>query len=161
MATSKETIRPGKFVTLTYSIEDLDGNTLEQNDLPVSYIYGGDQELIGGMEKAVAGRSVGDEVKVTVPPQEGFGKHDPDLTFTDDLENVPERFRHVGAEVQMQNDRGEVKSFFVTKIENGKLTVDGNHPMAGKTVVVKVKILEVRDATDADRQQVSQQHALH
>jgi len=161
MATSKETIRPGKFVTLTYSIEDLDGNTLEQNDLPVSYIYGGDQELIGGMEKAVAGRSVGDEVKVTVPPQEGFGKHDPDLTFTDDLENVPEQFRHVGAEVQMQNDRGEVKSFFVTKIENGKLTVDGNHPMAGKTVVVKVKILEVRDATDADRQQVSQQHALH
>ena len=50
----------------------------------------------------------------------------------------------------MQNETGEVKSFFVTKIEDGKLTVDGNHPLAGKELVVRVKILEVRDATKED-----------
>jgi FKBP-type peptidyl-prolyl cis-trans isomerase SlyD len=147
---TKEIIKPGKFVSLTYSIRDPEGNTLEHNDLPVSYVHGGDQELIGGMDKAVAGRSAGDEVEVEVRPEEGFGAHDPNLTFTDDIDNVPEQFRFVGAEVQMQNDAGEVKSFFVTKIEKGKLTVDGNHPMAGKTLRVKVKILEVRDATEAD-----------
>ena len=147
---SIETIKAGKFVSLTYSISDTEGNLLEQSDLPVTYIHGGETELIGGMDRAVAGKSTGDEVMLTVPAADGFGSHDPDLTFTDDIENVPPQFRQIGAEVQMQNSTGEVKSFYVTKIEHGKLTVDGNHPMAGKTLQVKVKILEVRDATKED-----------
>lgn len=147
---SPETIQAGKFVSLTYSICDLEGNVLEQSDLPVNYIHGGETELIGGMDKAVAGKTVGDEVSITLTSAEGFGDRDPSLTFTDDLENVPPQFRHLGAEVQMQNESGEVKSFFVTKIENGKLTVDGNHPLAGKDLLVKVKIREVRDATRED-----------
>ncbi len=83
-------------------------------------------------------------------PEDGFGSHDPALTFVDDIDNVPPQFRKVGAEVQMQNDEGEVKSFFVRKIENGKLTVDGNHPLAGKTLKIRVEIKEVREATPAD-----------
>ncbi|EGV52644.1 FKBP-type peptidyl-prolyl cis-trans isomerase [Candidatus Endoriftia persephone] len=151
---TKESIKTGKFVSLTYSISDTEGNVLEQSDLPVTYIHGGETELIGGMDKAVAGRSEGDEVKLTIEPKDGFGDHDPTLTFTDDLENVPPEFRKLGAEVQMQNSEGETKSFFVTKIEDGKLTVDGNHPLAGKRLLVKVKILEVRDATREDAQSI-------
>ncbi len=147
---AREVIKPGKYVSLTYTISDDEGNLLEQNDIPVNYIHGGDTALIGGMDEAVEGKGVGDTVEVTVPPEQGFGERDPSLTFTDDLENVPPQFRHVGAEVQMQNEAGETKSFFVTRIEDGKLTVDGNHPMAGKTLVVRVKILEVRDATAED-----------
>lgn len=158
---SDNRIRDGKFVSLTYSIEDLDGNTLEHNDLPVSYIHGGDQELIGGMDQAVIGKVPGDEVSMVVPPEQGFGDHDPDLTFTDDLENVPEQFHTLGAEVQMQNEAGEVKTFYVTRIEDGKLTVDGNHPFAGKTLRVNIKILEVRDATEADRQAIAAQGIYH
>jgi FKBP-type peptidyl-prolyl cis-trans isomerase SlyD len=154
---SKETIKPGKFVSLTYSICDLDGNVLEQSDLPVNYIHGGETELIGGMDSAVAGKGPGDEVGITVPPEQGFGDHDPALTFTDNIENVPPQFRQLGAEVQMQNEAGEVKSFFVTNIENGQLTVDGNHPMAGKTLKVNVKILEVRDATREDAMNIGAQ----
>ena len=154
---SKEIIKSGKFVSLTYSISDLDDHVLEQSDLPVNYIHGGETELIGGMDRAVTGKGPGDEVSLTVPPDKGFGEHDPDLTFTDDIENVPPQFRQLGAEVQMQNEAGEVKSFFVTRIENGKLTVDGNHPLAGKTLKVKVKILEVRDATQEDLMNVGSQ----
>ncbi len=115
-----------------------------------NYIHGGETELIGGMDKAVAGKGVGDEVTIRLSPAHGFGDHDPNLTFTDDIENVPPQFRQLGAEVQMQNEVGEMKSFFVTKIENGRLTVDGDHPLAGKELTVKVKILEVRDATQED-----------
>ncbi len=147
---SKEVIKYGKFVSLTYTIVDETGNLMEQNDIPQSYIHGGETELIGGMDKAVAGKSVGDEVEMTISPDDGFGPHDPDLTFTDDLANVPPEFRHIGAEVQMGNDQGEAKTFYVTKIEDGKLTVDGNHPMAGKNLIVKVKILTIRDATPED-----------
>jgi FKBP-type peptidyl-prolyl cis-trans isomerase SlyD len=147
---SPQVIKPGKFVTLTYTIADTEGNLLEQNDIPVNYVHGGDTELIGGMDRAVAGKAAGDTIEMTVPPEDGFGPHDPSLTFTDDIENVPPQFRRIGAEVQMQNEAGEAKTFLVTRLEDGKLTVDGNHPLAGKTLVVRVKILEVRDATIED-----------
>jgi FKBP-type peptidyl-prolyl cis-trans isomerase SlyD len=158
---SKETIKNGKYVSLTYRIEDDKGNTLEHNDMPVGYILGGDQELIGGMDRAMFGKSAGDSVEMTVPPEQGFGPRDPALAFTDDIENVPPQFRQIGAEVQMQNDAGEAKTFYVTEIRDGKLTIDGNHPMAGKTLKVKVRILEVRDPTDADRQSTSAPQMYH
>lgn len=151
-----EKIKPGKFVSFTYVISDTQGNILEQNDIPVSYVYGGDMELLGGMDRALRGKQAGDRVEFDVPPGQGFGEHDPDLTFTDDLENVPPEFRFLGAEVQMQNDQGEVKSFFVTKIENGKLTVDGNHPLAGRDLKVSIEVKEVRDATAEDMQTSAQ-----
>lgn len=150
-----DTIRAGKFVSLTYVIADMDGHVLEQNDIPVSYIYGGEMELLGGMDQAIRGKRAGDRIEFTVSPSEGFGDHDPDLTFTDDLDNVPPQFRQLGAEVQMQNEAGEIKSFFVTKIEDGKLTVDGNHPLAGRTLKVIVDIKEVRTATKEDALLVS------
>jgi FKBP-type peptidyl-prolyl cis-trans isomerase SlyD len=149
----KEVIKPGKFVSLTYFICDESGNVVEQNDLPVHYIYGGRSELIGEVDKAVAGKCAGDAVEISVPPEKGFGAHDPSLTFTDEIANVPEQFRFVGAEVTMQNEAGDVKPFYVTRIEDGKLTVDGNHPLAGKTLSVKVKIMEVRDPTQQELSQ--------
>lgn len=145
-----ETIQPGKFVALTYTIYDKEGNTLEHNDLPIGYVYGGPQTLIGGMEEAVLGKRVGDAVELFVSPERGFGLYDPNLTFTDEVDNVPEEFRYVGAEVQMQNDDGDIKRFFVTRIADGFLTIDGNHPMAGKDLRVRIRISEVRDATRAD-----------
>jgi FKBP-type peptidyl-prolyl cis-trans isomerase SlyD len=87
---------------------------------------------------------------MTVAPEDGFGAHDPNLTFTDDIENVPPEFRRLGAEVEMQNEAGDVLNFYVTKIEDGKLTMDGNHPLAGKKLMVRVTIKEVRDPTPAD-----------
>ena len=143
---SEQVVELGKYVALTYSIRDEHGDVLEQYDLPVGFVYGSDTELIGGMDKAIKGKTAGETVEVTVGPEQGFGAHDPALTFTDDIENVPPQFRHVGAEVAMQNDAGDTKTFYVTQIEDGKLTVDANHPLAGKPLIVRVNILEVRDA---------------
>jgi FKBP-type peptidyl-prolyl cis-trans isomerase SlyD len=143
---SEQIVQPGKYVALTYVIEDDNGQIVEQHDMPLGFVYGSDTELIGGMDKAVAGKRKGDQVTVKVSPEQGFGDHDPDLTFVDSIDNVPPQFRQVGAEVQMQNDEGETKSFFVTQIEDGQVTVDGNHPLAGKDLTVRVTITEVRDA---------------
>ena len=145
-----EKIEPGKYVSLTYVISDESGSVVEQNDIPVGYIYGGDVELLGGMDSALEDKVAGDEVTSKIPPEKGFGDLDSSLMFTDDIENVPPKFRHIGAEVQMQNENNETRVFYVTKIEDGKLTVDGNHPLAGKILTLKVKILDVRDATEED-----------
>jgi FKBP-type peptidyl-prolyl cis-trans isomerase SlyD len=144
---SQEIVRPGKYVGLIYSIADDAGTIVEQTDLPVGYIHGGNTELIGGMDAAVSGKRAGDRVELTLLPDQGFGPHDPNLTFTDALENVPPEFRFLGAEVPMQSESGEVKTFYVTRIAEGTLTVDGNHPLAGKSLRVHVRIQEVRDPT--------------
>lgn len=150
MTGSEQVIMPGKLVSLTYRILAPDGRLLEQTDVPVSYIHGGQVELIGGMDAVISGKCAGDEVEILLGPDEGFGPWDPSLTFTDDLENVPEEFRYVGAEVPMQNDQGEVRAFHVIRIADGRLTVDGNHPLAGKALRVHVRIQEIRDPTQAE-----------
>lgn len=142
-----------KFVEFTYTIKDNKGSLLEQIDIPVSYVHGADSGIIEKLEQALTGHKVGDRVSVTLTPEEGFGHHRPELTYTDNIENVPEQFRRVGAEVEMQNERGEVKTFRVANIENGKLTVDGNHPLAGKTLKFTVEVRGIRVATPEEIQQ--------
>ena len=156
---TKETIQSGKYVALTYTIVDDHGDVVEQHDVPIGFVYGSDTELIGSMDKAVVGKCVGDQMEVKVPPELGFGSYDPNLTFTDKVENVPPQFHTLGAEVQMQNEQGETKMFYVTEIEDGMLTVDGNHPLAGKELTVRVTITEIRDAKPGE-EQVSGIHAM-
>jgi FKBP-type peptidyl-prolyl cis-trans isomerase SlyD len=145
-----EMISKDKYVSLTYSISDEQGETLERIDLPVKYIQGHKSQVIEKIEQTLEGHKTGDEVDVTLSPEEGFGEYQEELSFTDDVKNVPTQFHQIGAEVEFKNDRGEVKIFHVTKIENGKLTVDGNHPFAGKTIIYNIKVNEVRDATQEE-----------
>ncbi|MDH5485542.1 MAG: FKBP-type peptidyl-prolyl cis-trans isomerase [Gammaproteobacteria bacterium] len=145
---SDQRITRNKAVQFTYTISDDEGNVVEQVDLPVNYVHGASSMgLIESVERALTGCRSGDKIQVDVPPAEGFGEVDPSLTFTDDVENVPPQFRQLGARVEMQNDQGETKEFVVSKIEDGKLTIDGNHPLAGKTAKFSVTVLSVRDAT--------------
>ncbi|MGF1644421.1 MAG: peptidylprolyl isomerase [Thiotrichales bacterium] len=142
-----ETIRKHKLVEFTYRILDEHGRVLEQVDLPFNYIHGRDSGMHEKIERAMEGHRAGDTVTVRLDPSDGFGEADPNLIFTDDIDNVPEEFRRVGAEVEFRNDRGETKTFRVTEREDGKLTFDGNHPLAGKPIEFNLEILQVRDAT--------------
>lgn len=141
-----DVVRAGKYVAISYTIVDERGEAVEHHDLPVGYVHGGDTQLLGGMDAAVTGLRAGDEVRKTLPPVQAFGERDESLVFTDDIENVPAEYRRLGAEVTMQNDQGESRTFYVTAMDEDSLTLDGNHPLAGQTIDVTVKIHEVRDA---------------
>ena len=143
----QDLVRPNKVVSLTYVIRKQDGEIFEYTDLPVAYVHGAGSRLFHKIEQALEGRRVGEKVNVTLAPEEGFGAHDPGLTFTDDLENVPEQFRHVGAQLQAQNSRGEELTFVVTHVGEKHVTVDANHPLAGQTVNFEVTVAQIRDAT--------------
>ena len=142
-----DTIKRDKFVSLTYTISDEYDEILERIDMPVNYVHGRDSQVIEKVEKALEGCAQGDEISVELSPDEGFGEHQAELTFIDQIDNVPPEFRHIGAEVEFQNDKGESRMFRVTNIEDGKLTVDGNHPFAGKVITYHIKVAAVRDAT--------------
>ena len=155
-------ISKNKFVSLIYTITDENDNILERIDMPIQYIQGGKSQLIEKIETALEGHKTGDLVHVTLIPEEGFGEHQAELTFADDIANVPSQFHSIGAEVEFQNDRGESKIFRVTNIEDGKLTVDGNHPFAGKTITYNITVTEVRNATaDELKNRVENMNALH
>ncbi len=147
---TEQFIGDGKVVSFTYWILDEAGDIIEQSDLPISYVHGGKHDLFDKVEQQLEGSVIGDTVEVSLSPEEGFGPHDPSLTYTDALDNVPSEFHHVGAEVEMVNDQGDAKTFVVTHIEDGKLTVDGNHPMAGKIITFHIHVTDIRDATEEE-----------
>lgn len=134
-------------VKLTYSITDELGNVVEQIDVPISYLHGGAAGLFPKIEQALEGRGIGDAVTVELSPEEGFGSWDPAMTFSDLIENVPPEYRQVGAKAEFVNDEQETITMVVTHVDNGTVTLDGNHPFAGKTVTFHVKVEEIRPAT--------------
>lgn len=143
----EDTVIRNTVVYLTYSIWDQGGRLFEQYDLPVGYVHGVNGPLFERIEHALEGRKVGDKVEVTLTPHDGFGEHKPELTFTDDIDNVPPEHRRLGSEVMFENGRGEQMLFRVTRIGEGRLTVDANHPLAGQTVKFVGNIVGLRPAT--------------
>jgi len=143
-------ISQNKLVSVVFTITDVSDSVLERNDMPIQYIQGVNSQVIEKVERALEGHQAGDMVQVTLTPEEGFGLHHPELTFTDDIDNVPAEFHSIGAEIEFQNDHGESKIFRVSEIKDGKLTVDGNHPFAGKCITYNIKVKEVRDPTASE-----------
>ena len=72
------------------------------------------------------------------------------LVFTDRIENVPEEYRKVGTSILMENDKGQTRSFLVTRVDDKTLTVDGNNPLCGREVVFTLEIVTVREPTDEE-----------
>ncbi|WP_455196854.1 FKBP-type peptidyl-prolyl cis-trans isomerase [Kaarinaea lacus] len=146
----RESISNKNVVTFTYQILDEDGNIVEHSDVPMEYIHGASGAMYPKVEQALEGKVVGVTVEVVLSPKDGFGEHDPNLTFTDHIDNVPQEYRWVGAKPAFENESGEVMELLVSKIEGDQLTVDANHPLAGKTVTFRIKVLDVRKASAAE-----------
>jgi FKBP-type peptidyl-prolyl cis-trans isomerase SlyD len=140
-------VTKNKVISLIYAVRNQKGELFEYRDLPVSYVHGSGVDLFPKIEAALEGRTIGDRVVVELSPADAFGEHDPKLTFTDDIDNAPPELRHVGAEFEAQNAKGESIVLVVTRVEADKITVDANHPLAGQTITFEVTVRDIRDAT--------------
>jgi len=144
----REAIHDGKFVELSYKVIDSrSGHVLTCVDFPLGYVHGHNEILAPSVHKALEGRRAGDVIEVPIDGHRVFGARDESLVFTDRLDNVPEEYRQVGMSILMENDRGQTRSFVVTRIDDDTLTVDGNNPLCGRDVVFTLEVLSVRDAT--------------
>ena len=144
-------IQEGKFVELTYKVTDRKtGHVLTGVEFPLGYVHGHNEILAPSVHMALAGRSAGEVIEVPLDGKQIFGERDESLVFTDRIENVPEEYRQVGTSILMENDRGQTRSFIVTRVDDKTLTVDGNNPLCGREVVFRLEILSVRDATDEE-----------
>jgi FKBP-type peptidyl-prolyl cis-trans isomerase SlyD len=146
-----ETIQDGKFVGLTYKVTDRkSGHILTMVEFPLSYVHGHNEILAPSVHMELEGKSAGDVIEVPIDGNQIFGPRDEALVFTDKIDNVPEEYRQLGTSILMENDKGQTRSFLVTRIDDETLTVDGNNPLSGREVVFSLKILTVRDATEEE-----------
>ena len=146
-----ETIRDGKLVELTYQVTDRkSGHVLTCVEFPLGYVHGHNEILAPSIHAELQGKSAGEVIEVPIDGNRIFGPRDESLVFTDRIENVPEEYRSIGTSILMENDKGQARTFIVTRMDGETLTVDGNNPLCGREVVFRLEILAVRDATDEE-----------
>jgi FKBP-type peptidyl-prolyl cis-trans isomerase SlyD len=131
-----------------YTLTDEAGTVIDSSRgrAPLTYLHGAGN-IVPGLEKEMVGRRAGDSFAVQVSPEEGYGQPEPQL-----IQVVPrEAFQgvddlQVGMEFQAQTAHGPM-SVAIAKIEGDSVTVDGNHPLAGKRLHFAIEVTDVRDAS--------------
>ncbi|MEY4685912.1 MAG: hypothetical protein RLZ25_2371 [Pseudomonadota bacterium] len=137
-----------KVVSIHYTLTNEAGQVLDssENQEPLAYIHG-HGNIIPGLENALVGLSKGEKLKVTVAPADGYGERDDSM-----VQAVPRSaFQDVddikpGMQFQAQSPEG-IQLVTVVSVDGDEVTLDGNHPMAGITLIFDVEITDVRDAT--------------
>ncbi|KAF1710041.1 peptidylprolyl isomerase [Pseudoxanthomonas kalamensis DSM 18571] len=146
-------ITAARVASIHYTLTDDAGQVLDKSpeSQPLRYFHGAGN-IIPGLEKALEGKQAGDALKVEVKPEEAYGVRNDALVQT-----LPrDAFKGVdkvepGMQFQAQSQRGPV---LVTVMDVGEneVRIDGNHPLAGKTLHFDVQVAEVRDATEQEKQ---------
>ena len=146
-----DTIQNEKFVELNYKVIDKKtGDVLVTVEYPLAYVHGVNDVISEQVAKELDGKKVGDVIEVPIDTAKLYGERDESLVFTDNIENVPEEYREIGTTITMENDKGEMKNFLVTRFDDKTLTVDGNNPLCGREVTFMLEVLTIREATEEE-----------
>lgn len=141
-------VQDGMLVSLQYTLTGEDGKLIESNKgkEPLKYIHG-KQEMIPGLERELTGMKIGAEKHVTVKPQDAYGLIDFNKLKEVPKNQIPPDGMKVGAEMARKDDQGRIHMFKVHEIRQNTVVLDMNHPMAGKTLVFDVKIVDIQPAS--------------
>ena len=141
-------IKPNTVAAFHYTLTDDEGQVIDSSDgrEPLAYLHGQGQ-IVPGLEKAMEGRASGDKFQVDVAPAEGYGEYQAGLA-----QAVPrEAFQGItdiqpGMQFQGEGPQGAF-NVTVTRVEDDTIHVDGNHPLAGKTLHFAIEVADVREAS--------------
>jgi FKBP-type peptidyl-prolyl cis-trans isomerase SlyD len=142
------TIAENKVVTLHYTLTDDQGTVLDKSeDGSFLYLHGA-SNIIPGLENALTGKKSGEELKVTVKPEDAYGVRDDAR-----LESVPREMFPADTEIEAgmqfhaEGPEGQMITVVVTGVEEDTITIDANHPLAGVQLNFDVKVVDIRDAS--------------
>ena len=124
----------GKLVTFYYGVKDASGQLLDRTSYgaPLAYLHGAGN-IVPGLEKALAGKSAGDRVAVTLPPEEAYGLRDPSQQKQVPRAAIPvEGPLHPGMSFAVQAPSGQLRHVHVLSVEGDTVTFDLNHPMRAR-----------------------------
>lgn len=130
--------------TLTVNNEQLESSVGKQ---PLEFVYG-DQSIIPGLEKGIAGLKVGEEKVVTVEAKDAYGEVDPKALKEFPKDKMPNTVElKAGMVLEAQSPDGQNFPAVIHEIKGDKVVLDFNHPLAGKQLVFKIKILDISEAS--------------
>lgn len=144
-------IAQDQVVTIHYTLKDDAGEIIDRSPPgePLAYLHG-HGNLVPGLERELTGRQTGDRLEVTVSPADGYGEYDAQL-----VQQVPRRALKgignlkIGMRFSASSGQG-TRTVTVTRIAGDMVTLDGNHPLAGKKLYFEIEVAGVRSATEAE-----------
>ena len=146
-------ITPQCVAALTWTLKDTLGETLDELAEPVEFLVGG-SDLLPKIEEALQGHAPGDRIDLHLEPEEAFGDYDENLVFLEPRGLFPAEIEEgmmfeglpAGANAQAPAD----VLYTVTEIYPDHVVLDGNHPLAGIAIRVRLKVEGVREATEEE-----------
>lgn len=149
-AASGPAIGSGATVRIDYTLKDAAGAVLDstKDREPLRYVHG-QADILPGLERALEGLQAGAETRVILTPDEAYGFVDPEAQTEIPREMVPAGAAVVGTRLTARNPAGAARQVVVKEVREKTLILDMNHPLAGKTLVFEVKVIEVQAGTGA------------
>jgi FKBP-type peptidyl-prolyl cis-trans isomerase SlyD len=145
MKIAKDTV-----VSLSYELIDMNGGAvLEKSSEPISYVHGGYDGIFPTVEEALHGKDVGDNVSVKMEPDDAFGEYEHELVRVEPRDLFPKDIQ-VGMQLEggaEDADDEDYMLYTVVEITDKEVTVDGNHPLAGRTLNFVATVTGVRSAS--------------
>jgi FKBP-type peptidyl-prolyl cis-trans isomerase SlyD len=143
-------ITQDQVVTLHYTLRDDAGEIIDSSadGEPLAYLHG-HGNLVPGLERELSGKRAGDTLQVAVSAADGYGEYDQAL-----VQRVPRRalkgLANLRVGMRLEAQTGHARAVIVTQIMGDMVTLDGNHPLAGKNLHFQVEVAGVRAATDEE-----------
>ncbi len=134
-------------VTLAYTVKDPENQIVDDGSQPLVYLHGGYDGIFPAIEEALHGKKTGDKFQIKLQPEEAFGDYDESLVQIEDISLFPPDIE-VGMSFERVGEEDDEDMLFrITDIADGKVVVDGNHPLAGTALLFDITISDVRMAT--------------
>jgi FKBP-type peptidyl-prolyl cis-trans isomerase SlyD len=136
-------------VTLDYNVTDPDGELVDAGKEPLIYLHGGYDDIFPKIEEAVQGKAIGESIKVKLQPDEAFGEYDEELVQIESRDSLPKELQ-VGMQFEGAPEGADDEEFIiyrVTDIAEDKVVLDGNHPLAGMSLIFTCTVTAVRPAS--------------
>lgn len=138
-------------VTITYSLSDSQGNLLEESKEPISYLHGGYDNIFPTVEEGLHGKKAGESLSMSLEPEHAFGEYDAALVRVEPRSVFPVADVQAGMQFEGGAEGSEEMILYtVTEVTEDTVVVDGNHPLAGRTLQFSCTITDVRPATQEE-----------
>lgn len=141
-------------VTLDYTVFDTKNTLLDSGETPLRYLHGGYGEIFDKIENTLEGKNIGESIRVLLNPKESFGEYKEDLVLVEARHGFEEDIA-VGEHVEMlfndddQNDELLI-TYTVTDIQEDKVILDANHPLAGSSIIFDATVIGIREASSEE-----------
>lgn len=135
----------GNTVKVHYTGKLKDGTIFDssENREPLEFTLG-DGNMIKGFDAAVQGMNVGDDKSVTIPSDEAYGEKKDEMLVDIPRTQVPADIKpEVGMDLSIQNQQGQPMPVKVVHVDEEKITLDANHPLAGQDLIFDIKLVEI------------------